>query len=84
MKEAYSTLTHCTCPGQVYRWPAWPGKLGSSTYQGEVLGGKRHGQGTMSFADSDAVYTGQWAQGLRHGQGILSFNKGGSHRYEGR
>lgn len=49
-----------------------------------MLDGKRHGQGTMSFADSDAVYTGQWAQGLRHGQGTLSFNKGGSHRYEGR
>lgn len=48
-----------------------------------MLGGKRHGQGRMSFRDSPVVYEGEWWQGVRHGQGQITLNVEGSHWYRG-
>lgn len=45
----------------LYRWPD------SSTYEGEVSNGKRHGHGTFRCMASPASYTGQWNMGQRHG-----------------
>ncbi len=38
------------------------------TYQGQWLGGFRHGRGTMTWADG-AVYEGEWNYGQAFGQG---------------
>ena len=40
------------------------------TYTGELQDGKRHGQGTFTFA-SGAKYTGEVKDGLPNGQGTL-------------
>jgi hypothetical protein len=45
---------------------AWPD---GSKYEGEVEGGKRHGEGVFWAAPpSPVVYQGQWRNGLRHGK----------------
>ena len=49
-------------------------------YEGEWAGGRRHGEGTMSFADG-RVYIGAWSGGDIHGRGLLSWPDGA--RYEG-
>lgn len=61
---------------QVYRWPG-------ATYEGEVLNGKRHGQGVIAFEGMPAVYEGEWADGMRHGRGTLYFNPERTAFYEG-
>ena len=47
------------------------------------MDGKRIGQGTMRFANSDIVYTGEWQDSMRHGKGKLTFDKAGKCFYEG-
>ena len=49
-------------------------------YIGEVLNGKRHGQGRMNY-NVGTVYEGTWANDRPNEQGILKFNR--SHLYEG-
>ena len=44
-------------------------------YHGEVLDGKRHGQGKCTNADGE-VYEGQWKEGKRHGQGKYTYADG--------
>ncbi|KIK53794.1 hypothetical protein GYMLUDRAFT_49208 [Collybiopsis luxurians FD-317 M1] len=39
-------------------------------YVGEVLGGKRHGRGTVTYADG-STYTGDWWMDRRHGVGVF-------------
>lgn len=47
------------------------------------MDGKRIGQGTMRFANSDIVYTGEWQDSMRHGKGKLTFDKAGKCFYDG-
>jgi hypothetical protein len=63
-------------PLQVYCWP-------EGTYEGEVASGRRHGQGVMRLAGSEAVYEGAWEHGQRQGQGVLNFNSNRTAYYEG-
>ena len=49
------------------------------TYNGCWKNGKRHGQGTFTWADGNK-YEGEWKNGKRHGTGTLYF---GENRYEG-
>jgi len=39
------------------------------------VAGKRHGQGSMTYADK-GVYAGAWAYGKRHGQGTFTYPNG--------
>ena len=39
-----------------------------STYEGEVLKGKRHGQGVFRCKKSVLSYSGDWCMGKRHGK----------------
>eukprot|EP00195_Chlamydomonas_chlamydogama_P014841 CAMPEP_0202908442 /NCGR_PEP_ID=MMETSP1392-20130828/46018_1 /ASSEMBLY_ACC=CAM_ASM_000868 /TAXON_ID=225041 /ORGANISM="Chlamydomonas chlamydogama, Strain SAG 11-48b" /LENGTH=700 /DNA_ID=CAMNT_0049597777 /DNA_START=52 /DNA_END=2150 /DNA_ORIENTATION=+ len=61
----------------VYHWP------NGALYEGQVLRGKRHGKGRMSFAGSETVYEGDWVQGLRQGQGTIYFNADRTGYYQG-
>lgn len=51
-----------------------------NVYEGEVLDGKPHGQGTMTYAKDNkskmVQYVGAWKNGKRHGQGRLTWNDG--------
>ena len=49
-------------------------------YTGEWLGGFRHGEGKIYFADG-SYYEGEWNLGKAHGKGILKSQTGDS--YEG-
>lgn len=40
-----------------------------NVYDGYLSGGKKHGKGTMYYADTDSVYEGDWRDGLKHGFG---------------
>ena len=51
-----------------------------SSYDGQWLGGFRHGQGTIIFKDG-ASYTGQWYLGFATGYGKFAHMKGET--YEG-
>jgi hypothetical protein len=42
---------------------------------GSIRDGKRHGQGTYTYANGDK-YVGEWRDGKRHGQGILTYADG--------
>ena len=44
-------------------------------YVGELVNGKRHGQGAGTLADGKK-YFGEWAHGSRHGQGIATWPDG--------
>lgn len=44
-------------------------------YEGEWVGGVRHGHGTLRYASGD-VYTGGWVAGHRHGSGRLTCANG--------
>lgn len=39
------------------------------SYSGGMLGGKRHGQGTLLQEDLLRRYTGEWHLGVKHGHG---------------
>ena len=47
-------------------------------YLGVTKGGKRHGQGTSTYADG-GKYLGEWKDGKRHGQGTYSLADGGEY-----
>ncbi len=49
-------------------------------YVGELVNGKRHGQGTGTLTDGKK-YFGEWAHGSRHGQGTTTWPDG--QRYVG-
>ena len=60
---------------------AWPD---GGRYEGQVRVGKRHGPGTMTFADGDTSYSGDWVDGKRHGKGKIVFSeKSQEHFYDG-
>jgi hypothetical protein len=42
-------------------------------YHGYMMAGKRHGEGTMKYANGD-VYSGMWKEGKKHGKGTYVFN----------
>ena len=44
-------------------------------YVGQMKDGKRHGQGTYTYANGNK-YEGQWEYGLRHGQGTFTWASG--------
>lgn len=50
-----------------------------STYDGQVLGGKRHGHGVLKTLDNK--YDGQWLADEKHGKGVQLWSDG--RRYEG-
>lgn len=52
-------------------------KQGSTTYQGQMAGGKRNGMGILLVGDSLA-YSGQWKDGLRQGKGQVTDSLGRS------
>jgi len=43
------------------------------TYKGEWENGKKHGKGTLTYANG-ATYEGDWVNGKKHGQGTLKKN----------
>ena len=47
----------------------------SSLYQGELIGGVRHGMG-MEFNNDRRIYEGEWARGVRAGRGRSYFETG--------
>jgi len=47
-------------------------------YNGEMVGGTRHGHGTYHYRNGD-IYEGQWCQGRRHGIGKLTHSDGSYH-----
>lgn len=51
-----------------------------SIFDGELLCGKRHGQGTCYYVNG-SVYCGQWANGKKNGAGTMLYAKGSV--YEG-
>lgn len=54
---------------------------GGDVYEGEwSADGKRHGQGTLTFADKSR-YVGQFTNGFFHGHGVLTVPDGS--KYEG-
>ena len=55
-------------------------KTSGATYDGQWLGGFRHGRGKMQFRDG-ATYEGTWYLGRAHGYGVFTHVKGES--YEG-
>ncbi|KAI2658560.1 hypothetical protein H4Q32_016654 [Labeo rohita] len=57
--------------------------LDSSTYEGEVHKGVRHGVGIYKCAKTKTVYRGQWYLGKRQGQGIMYYNQAATSWYKG-
>ncbi len=53
----------------------------NATYEGEFAKTKRHGNGTMVYANGD-IYVGEWNMGRRDGQGTLIFANGGNYTGE--
>ncbi len=53
-----------------------------SVYEGDFVGGKRHGVGTYTDANTGCVYDGEWRLDLRHGTGGLH-NASGKLLYHG-
>ncbi|KIK52877.1 hypothetical protein GYMLUDRAFT_233219 [Collybiopsis luxurians FD-317 M1] len=51
-------------------WAFFHNERDSYHYVGQVLGGKRHGRGTVTYADL-STYTGDWWMDKRHGEGVL-------------
>ncbi|MBR3919839.1 MAG: hypothetical protein IKJ59_14105 [Clostridia bacterium] len=45
-------------------------------YEGELVDGKPHGQGTLTYANGD-IYEGQWKNGKREGDGTLTWSSTG-------
>ena len=48
------------------------------TYNGDIVGGLRHGQGTYTWVDG-SVYIGSWAEGNQHGEGTKTWADGSSY-----
>ena len=73
VKECSDTKPHTQwhdCVGTyVYSEPL------TRTYVGEWMHGKRHGQGTLTFASGNK-YVGEFKDGKRHGYGTYSFVNG--------
>eukprot|EP01083_Nonionella_stella_P209191 758538_1 len=61
--------------GDIFRGEWNGGKTCGRTYSGELLNGKRHGQGKMVFPNG-SVYTGNWSNGSHHGFGKMRFASG--------
>ena len=38
-------------------------------YEGDMLAGKKHGLGMITYAESGNSYDGQWKNNLKHGKG---------------
>ena len=63
------------------RYKHWTDCIGThiltkdSKYVGEWKDGKKHGQGTFTFASGNK-YVGDWKDGKRHGQGTYTFANG--------
>jgi hypothetical protein len=51
-------------------------KTNDYTYIGDFVGGRREGQGQLSWSNGD-VYKGEWRFDLYHGRGIFTFAKKG-------
>lgn len=51
-----------------------------SKYLGNIVNGKRHGDGTYTWTNGDE-YTGEWKEDKRHGRGTFVWTNG--NRYEG-
>ncbi len=53
--------------------------LADGIYEGEIVDGKRHGQGKMTYSDNDRIYTGSWLFDKREGKGKTTFKDGTFH-----
>ena len=53
-----------------------------SNYEGNFVGGFKHGKGKQVYADTGSVYIGEWANGYEHGHGAVTYQDGSS--FEGR
>lgn len=47
--------------------------IGQDRYEGDILNGKPHGNGTMYYANGQK-YVGKWAYGRRNGRGTLYYH----------
>jgi len=47
-------------------------KLDDGTYEGEIVNGKPHGKGKLTYSDGD-VYEGDWVDGERTGKGKMTY-----------
>jgi len=73
-----SLTTWTNCQG-TYTYAFIP--IDGDKYVGEWKDGKRHGQGTYTFANGDK-YVGEWKDSLAHGQGTFTYADG-SEKEEG-
>lgn len=67
--------------GKIYWLFVMRGISLKDTYQGGVLEGRLHGQGTYTWFDGYR-YEGNWHDGEEHGPGTLTFADGGSYKGE--
>lgn len=72
---AVSLLALCGC--EVHTTDVVTVRQGTTTYRGQMAGGKRNGMGVLLVGDSLA-YSGQWKDGLRQGKGLVADSLGRS------
>ena len=73
-----------------YDWNKWHNCKGTYTkthaaygdkiFEGEFKNGRRHGQGTETFANGE-IYEGEWKDGERNGQGTHTYAYGDNNKY---
>ena len=74
-------LTNNKKKGTMIYAPSNPWHNDCIVYIGEIIDGKRHGKGKMTYLDG-SVYNGEWKNGSPHGYGEF-FSKGMKTRYVG-
>jgi clan AA aspartic protease (TIGR02281 family) len=65
----FRDLDRVRCIG-TYTWP------GDQSYVGEMLAGKRNGQGTYTYDANGNKYVGEWRDGEKNGQGTHTYANG--------
>ena len=71
------------CTLQHWRMNDWKKHSGVKyKYVGEMVNGKYHGQGKVSWDNDTKNYEGEFANGKQHGKGKYGINKSGSMKYK--
>lgn len=97
VKAYNSSLYYHADPGAVFTWSGggqsgychgygtiqrYISGVAGPRYEGYVSNGKKHGSGTMYYANGRKCYDGNWSYGLMHGYGTF-YNENGSINYKG-
>ena len=70
-----------SCGPALVPFHVWHPLVGRTLYVGEWKSGKRHGTGSMTYADG-GVYAGGWLYGKRHGVGTFTYAGGDTYSGE--